>query len=56
MSETTVVTNGTPARRRVYGGLYHDVASAERGVRRFRDAGYPGERIGIVSRDTAPKR
>lgn len=56
MSETTVVTNaGTTPRRRVYGGLYSDVASAERGVRRFRDAGYPGERIGIVSRDTAAK-
>jgi hypothetical protein len=57
MSETTVVTtnNGTTPRRRVYGGLYSDVASAERGVRRFRDAGYPGERIGIVSRDAAAK-
>jgi hypothetical protein len=55
MSETTVVTNGTPSRRRVYGGLYNDVTTAERGVRRFRDAGYPGERIGIVSRDSAAK-
>jgi len=57
MSETTVVTTneGTAPRRRVYGGLYSDVASAEQGVRRFRDAGYPGERIGIVSRDAAAK-
>jgi len=56
MSETTVVTTeGTTPRRRVYGGLYNDVPSAERGVRRFRDAGYPGERIGIVSRDAAAK-
>jgi len=55
MSETTVVTTNTTPRRRVYGGLYNDVTSAERGVRRFRDAGYPGERIGIVSRDSAAK-
>jgi hypothetical protein len=57
MSETTVVTttNGTTPRRRVYGGLYSDVPAAERGIRRFRDAGYPGERIGIVSRDAAAK-
>ena len=57
MPETTVVTtdaNGT-VRRRVYGGLYNDVATAETGVRRFREAGYPGERIGIVSRDSAAK-
>jgi len=56
MPETTVVTdeNGT-VRRRVYGGLYNDVSTAEVGVRRFRDAGYPGERIGIVSRDAAAK-
>jgi len=57
VSETIVVTSEekTAPRRRVYGGLYSDVASAERGVRRFRDAGYAGERIGIVSRDTAAK-
>jgi len=57
MAETTVVTtntNGAP-RRRVYGGLYNDVATAEQGVHRFRDAGYPSERIGIVSRDSAAK-
>lgn len=36
---------------RVYGGLYSDPASAERGIRRFRDSGYECERIGIVSRD-----
>lgn len=52
MSETTVVTtNEATPRRRVYGGLYKDVTAAEAGVHRFRDAGYPGERIGIVSRD-----
>lgn len=38
-------------RRRVYGGLYRDRAAAEQGIRRFRDAGYPGERIGVVMRD-----
>jgi hypothetical protein len=57
MSDTTVVTtasNGT-VRRRVYGGLYTDVTTAEQGVRRFRDAGYPGERIGVVSRDPDAK-
>jgi hypothetical protein len=54
MSDTTVVTSSDPARpRRVYGGLYKDVTAAEAGVNRFRDAGYPGERIGIVSRDHA---
>jgi hypothetical protein len=37
--------------RRVYGGLYNDSAAAEAGIRRFRDSGYEGERIGIVSRD-----
>jgi hypothetical protein len=37
--------------RRAYGGLYADPAAAERGIRRFRDAGYDGDRIGIVSRD-----
>jgi len=57
MSETTVVTSnqGSTPGRRVYGGLYSDVASAERGVHRFRDAGYAGDRIGIVSRDAAAK-
>lgn len=56
MSETTVVTTRDGSvRRRVYGGLYNDVASAERGVHRFRDAGYSGDRIGIVSRDSAAK-
>ena len=56
MSETTVVTtNETAPRRRVYGGLYNDVTAAEAGVHRFQEAGYPGERIGIVSRDHAAK-
>src|SRR6187397_542465 len=42
---------GSTGTRRVYGGLYSDPAAAERGIRRFRDSGYEGERIGIVSRD-----
>jgi len=37
--------------RRVYGGLYRDTAAAEQGIRRFRDSGYEGDRIGIVTRD-----
>jgi len=37
--------------RRVYGGLYSDPASAERGIRRFRDSGYDSDRLGIVTRD-----
>jgi hypothetical protein len=42
-------------RRRVYGGLYNDAASAERGIRRFHEAGYDRERIGLVSRDPEAK-
>jgi Heat induced stress protein YflT domain len=42
---------GSTGTRRVYGGLYNDPAAAERGIRRFRDSGYEGERIGIISRD-----
>lgn len=41
----------TTNRRRVSGGLYPDVPSAERGIHRFRDMGYEGDRIGIISRD-----
>jgi len=48
MQESNARTSGT---RRVYGGLYDDPTAAERGIRRFRDSGYEGERIGIVSRD-----
>lgn len=48
MQESSARTSGT---RRVYGGLYSDPAAAERGIRRFRDSGYEGERIGIISRD-----
>ena len=48
MEERNVRTSGT---RRVYGGLYDDPAAAERGIRRFQESGYEGERIGIVSRD-----
>jgi hypothetical protein len=38
-------------RRRHYGGLYADRDAAERGIRRFRDAGYPGDRIGVIARN-----
>lgn len=57
MAETTVTSTQrtTSSGRRVYGGLYSDVGSAERGIRRFQEAGYPGERIGIVSRDRDAK-
>lgn len=48
------MTQTTP-RRRVYGGLYDDAPSAERGIRRFHEAGYDRERIGIVSRDPEAK-
>jgi hypothetical protein len=48
MQEST--TGGTRTRR-VYGGLYNDPTAAEAGIRRFRDSGYEGDRIGIVSRD-----
>jgi len=37
--------------RRVYGGLYSDYGSAERGIRRFQDEGYGRDRIGVVARD-----
>jgi hypothetical protein len=37
--------------RRVYGGLYSDRDAAERGIRRFQDAGYAPDRIGVVMRD-----
>lgn len=49
MAETTTT------RRRTYGGLYNDVPTAERGIRRFHEAGYAPERIGIVSRDPEAK-
>jgi hypothetical protein len=56
MTETIVTTTGVGrTRRRVYGGLYSDVPAAERGIRRFRDAGYSGERIGVISRDPEAK-
>jgi len=60
MAERTVITtsgsggSGT-SERRVYGGLYSDVGAAERGIRRFHEAGYQGDRIGIVSRDQGAK-
>src|SRR2546428_8061945 len=37
--------------RRVYGGLYADRDAAERGIRRFHEAGYDRNRIGIIARD-----
>jgi hypothetical protein len=45
---TETTSTGT---RRVYGGLYRDATAAEHGIRRFRDSGYEGERIGIVTKD-----
>ena len=53
MQERTVRNTNTTGTRRTYGGLYADPAAAELGIRRFRDSGYEGERIGIVSRDRA---
>jgi len=44
MQETTTT-------RRVYGGLYSDRDAAERGIRRFNDAGYANDRIGVVMQD-----
>lgn len=38
-------------RRRVYGGLYADRDAAERGIRRFHEAGYPQDKIGIIARN-----
>src|SRR3569833_1443403 len=50
--ETVVTTNSDgPRPRRVYGGLNPDAASAERGIRSFNDAGYPSDRIGVITRD-----
>jgi hypothetical protein len=51
MEDRTMPASGSTGTRRVYGGLYTDSTAAERGIRRFRDAGYEGERLGIVSRD-----
>jgi hypothetical protein len=51
MDENRATMAGSSGTRRVYGGLYRDPAEAERGIRRFRDSGYAGERIGIVTRD-----
>jgi hypothetical protein len=41
----------TTTRRRIYGGLYADPERARTGIERFRAAGYPEDRIGIVARD-----
>src|SRR5205823_10813618 len=41
----------TMSNRRVYGGLYADRDAAERGIRRFHEAGYDRNRIGIIARD-----
>jgi hypothetical protein len=43
--------NRTTAGRRYYGGLYTDRDAAERGIRRFHDAGYDRDRIGVIARD-----
>jgi hypothetical protein len=51
MEDRSVTPSGSTGTRRVYGGLYRDPSEAERGIRRFRDSGYEGERIGIVTRD-----
>jgi hypothetical protein len=41
----------TMSNRRVYGGLYADRDAAERGIRRFHEAGYDRDRIGIIARN-----
>jgi hypothetical protein len=41
----------TMSNRRVYGGLYADRDAAERGIRRFHEAGYEPNRIGIIARN-----
>jgi hypothetical protein len=41
----------TNRNRRIYGGLYPDYDSAERGIRRFHEHGYSGDRIGVVARN-----
>src|SRR6476646_1287840 len=51
MEERRAVPAGSTGTRRVYGGLYSDPAAAELGIRRFRDSGYEGDRLGIVTRD-----
>src|SRR5439155_4075577 len=43
--------NRTTSGRRYWGGLYADRDAAERGIRRFHDAGYDRNRIGIIARD-----
>ena len=47
--------SSTPSRR-VYGGLYSDRDSAERGIRRFHESGYDRDRIGIVMQDREEAR
>lgn len=37
--------------RRYYGGLYADRDAAERGIRRFHEAGYPRDRVGVLARN-----
>ena len=56
MEDRTMAAGGSAGTRRVYGGLYRDPAEAERGIRRFRDSGYEGERIGVVTRDREEAR
>lgn len=40
-----------PGTRRVYGGLYRDRDAAERGIRRFQEAGFNRDRIGVIARN-----
>ena len=51
MDEQRTTSSGSTSTRRVYGGLYRDPTAAEQGIRRFRDSGYEGEHLGIVTRD-----
>jgi hypothetical protein len=53
MEHSSTTSSGT---RRVYGGLYRDPSAAEQGLRRFRDSGYEGERLGVVTRDREEAR
>jgi hypothetical protein len=48
MQESNARTGGA---RLDFRALYSDPAAAERGIRRFRDSGYEGDRIGTISRN-----
>lgn len=51
MQDTNTGTGTSTGSRRVYGGLYRDRDSAERGIKRFHESGYSQDRIGVVMRD-----